>query len=769
MNSSRSEFHAPFRLAEWTVRPGLNRIEGPDGNVQVEPRVMQVLLRLADSSREVCSRQALLDEVWGEAIVGEENLTRAISELRRIFGESARDPRFIETIRHHGYRLLVAVELLDPAGPEAAVQPAPESAPDSVPEADLESAPDGGPAPVPEPRPEQDDKPAPGPEPVVEPVSAPPPAAPDRSRRIPVGWYAAVAAVILLVLAGWLGPRWVGQAGSRAERTQPATYGLNAAVPLTSFTGREWHPALSPDGLRVAFIWAGPEGDNADLYLKQRSSETVLRLSDDPGWAAWPAWSPDGQELAFVQQCGDRSCLCVVPSIGGAVRELLEVDSWVEGLDWSPDGTRLAFSARDGQDGRHRIRLLDLADLRVTTAPLERDGAAGDYLPRFSPDGAYLAWIGAGLSGNSGIYRAPAVGGRAERLTSGLNDLQGLAWLADGSGLVYAEAQAGRFQLWRLPLEANAAPEPAEWIPASGEFAWNPSIARLSGDLAYEQVRVDQDIWRVRVLEQDPWQVESAPFLRSTRWESAASVSAAGDRIVFVSTRSGSPQIWLCDRGGGDLRRLTGMPYPSVANPRFAPDGRTIAATVLRGGRPAVLVVGVRGGEPRVVTAEGESEVFASWSPEGELVLGAETSSGWQIFAADPSSPGRRALTRDGGVVGRLTPDGDLIYTRPGRRGLWRLRPGTDVPEPLVADLDSRDLYDWLLVGESVAWVMRLGGRSFLALQELDAQEPSILAELPDLAEAGLGAAPDGSAFFYTRTQASSGDLMLVPAADDRR
>ena len=68
---------------------------------------MQVLLRLAERPGQVCSRLGLLEEVWGDAVVGEENLTRAISELRRIFGDQARKPRVIETIRNHGYRLIL--------------------------------------------------------------------------------------------------------------------------------------------------------------------------------------------------------------------------------------------------------------------------------------------------------------------------------------------------------------------------------------------------------------------------------------------------------------------------------------------------------------------------------------------------------------------------------------------------------------------------------------------------------------------------------------
>lgn len=748
MSSPRSEFQAPFRLAEWTVRPGLNRIEGPDGEVQVEPRVMQVLLRLAAAPREVCSRRFLLEEVWGEAIVGEENLTRAVSELRRIFGDQARRPRFIETIRHHGYRLLVPVEPIA-TGSKDASEPV---AAGPVPDAGSRPA-----ATVSGPPPETAPAPAPG---LL-------PSPPSRSKEgLPVRRLA-VAAVLLLTAVALLGPQWLRSPEPAAE--SPDADAFAAALPLTSFPGREWHPALSPDGLRVAFIWAGPDDDNADLYLKQRGSESVLRLSEAPGWAAWPAWSPDGQELAFVQQQGDRSCLCVVPAIGGAVRELLVLDSWVEGLDWSPDGRTLGFSARDGGDGRHRIRLLDLADLQIHTLPLERADAAGDYLPRYSPDGRSLAWIGAGLSGSSGIYRAPVGGGRAERLTEGRSDLQGLAWQPDGEALVYAEAQAGRFQLWRLPLKADRRPASAEWIPTAGEFAWNPSIARRSGDLVYEQVQVDQDVWRLSVRGEDPWQVETAPFLRSTRWESAAATDAAGQRIVFVSTRSGSPQIWLCDRDGGDLRRLTTLSYPSVANPRFSPDGDSIAATVLRAGRSAVLVVATRGGEPRVLTPAGSHEIFSSWSPDGRLIVGADLDGEWQLLALDPDGGRREVLTRDGGVSGRLTASGELIFTRPGRRGLWRLGPGQAGAEQIVADLDSRDLYNWLLVEDRLAWVLRLNGRSFLALRDLAGGEPSILAELPGVAEAGLDAAPDARTFYYTRTEASAGDLMLLPAAAPAR
>jgi Tol biopolymer transport system component/DNA-binding winged helix-turn-helix (wHTH) protein len=732
------EFRSPFRLGDWVVRPGLNRIQGPDAEIQVEPRVMQVLLRLAEHPGQVRSRLGLLEEVWGDAIVGEENLTRAISELRRIFGDQPRQPRFIETIRNHGYRLMVETEVLP-------------SEPDTEP-------------PAPEP-------------PVPEPAVAVPVEPVDSPRRRRVSPRVAVTLVLLVVLASVFGPRLVRrlEQPSSADRVNPFA-GPTArpnAVPLTTFTGREWHPALSPDGQRIAFIWAGPEGANIDVYLKQRNSEAVLRLTDDPSWAAWPAWSPDGQTVAFVQQSGTASSLCSVPTLGGAIRTLVEVDSWVEGLDWEPDGSGLVFSARVGGRGDHRLQRLDLETLLVAPVPIEREDAAGDFLPRLSPDGSAVAWIGTELTGNSGVFVAPARGGQARMMTESMSGMQGLTWQADGSAIVFAEEHAGLFSLWRIDLssgweEASQGPTLSpEWVPTPSEFAWNPAAARKSGELVYEQVRLEQDIWRLDVRGSDPWQVESRPFLRSTRWESGAAFDPNGQRVVFVSSRSGSPEIWICDATGESLQQLTTMGFASVGNPSFSPDGKIIAANVVREGLSAVVTVLVRGGAPRFHTPDADAEVFSAWSATGGLLVASITEGQWQVFEADFASGNRSPRTIGGGMAARESADGEyLYYTRPGLPGLWRIpRDGNEAPDLVVEDLDHRDRHNWILLQNRLIWVLRTSGAAFLVSQDVDSGESSLMAELPDVDESGLGVSPDGNTIFYTRTRASEGDVMLLEGA----
>ncbi|HEY3570183.1 MAG TPA: protein kinase [Thermoanaerobaculia bacterium] len=98
-----------FFVADWRVRPALGHLEREGVVVEVEARSMQVLICLARHAPNVVSKQRLIREVWGESFVTEEVLSHAIWELRKAFGDEARNPRYIQTIAKKGYRLLAEV------------------------------------------------------------------------------------------------------------------------------------------------------------------------------------------------------------------------------------------------------------------------------------------------------------------------------------------------------------------------------------------------------------------------------------------------------------------------------------------------------------------------------------------------------------------------------------------------------------------------------------------------------------------------------------
>jgi FHA domain len=77
----------------------------------LEPKVMEVLVCLAEHASDVVSKELLLRSVWPDTCVTDDVLTRAIFELRRVFGDEVRRPRVIQTIPKRGYRLIAAVVL----------------------------------------------------------------------------------------------------------------------------------------------------------------------------------------------------------------------------------------------------------------------------------------------------------------------------------------------------------------------------------------------------------------------------------------------------------------------------------------------------------------------------------------------------------------------------------------------------------------------------------------------------------------------------------
>src|SRR5512136_1483420 len=102
-----------FKLDQWLVQPQLNTVVGPDNTpIQLEPKVMEVLVYLADHAGEVVSKDTLLRSLWGDTFVTENALTRCIAELRKTFQDDAGDPKFIQTIAKKGYRLIAQVSKL---------------------------------------------------------------------------------------------------------------------------------------------------------------------------------------------------------------------------------------------------------------------------------------------------------------------------------------------------------------------------------------------------------------------------------------------------------------------------------------------------------------------------------------------------------------------------------------------------------------------------------------------------------------------------------
>ena len=117
-----------FQLGDWVVKPRLGRIEHGAKRIRLKPKSMAVLEFLAAARGAVVSRNQIFDAIWPDMAVTDDVLTQCLVELRKAFGDQARDPQIIETIPKRGLRLIPPVVYLED---EPAVTTGPQSGSDS--------------------------------------------------------------------------------------------------------------------------------------------------------------------------------------------------------------------------------------------------------------------------------------------------------------------------------------------------------------------------------------------------------------------------------------------------------------------------------------------------------------------------------------------------------------------------------------------------------------------------------------------------------------
>jgi len=237
------------------------------------------------------------------------------------------------------------------------------------------------------------------------------------------------------------------------------------------------NPAWSPDGQLVAF--SGNQENNLDVFVIRADGTDLVNLTQSPEADGIPVWFPDSQRLLFRrwhESNWESSRLYVMNVDGTGLLPFLE-DVRANEFEWSPDGHWLLYSVgpalpnslyRMSADGHEIVPITGSEfDERHTT---------------WSPDGEQIAFVSK-REGNFELYVMDADGSHLQRLTE-TPDIMELrpVWSPDGRYIAYRQAQGSFEPLYVWPTDGTPPVRIGEdqFLYNVDDYAWSPDSSYLA-------------------------------------------------------------------------------------------------------------------------------------------------------------------------------------------------------------------------------------------------------------------------------------------------
>jgi TolB protein len=267
--------------------------------------------------------------------------------------------------------------------------------------------------------------------------------------------------------------------------------------------------------------------------------------------------------------------------------------------------------------------------------------------------------------------------------------------------IYFVSTRSGSKEIWEMDYDG----ENQHQVTHLGSISISPRISPDNSRLAFTSL--SRDGWAVRMFSMDLGRVVAFPAGAVGTNNQSAAWSADGSKLAFSSSRSGDPEIWICDAGGGNAHKVTSFRGPDVSptwNPRT---NAQIAWVSGRTGLPQIYIMDQDGGNIQRLT-DGGYAVSPSWSPNGQMLTfswnrkyGPGAPGGQDIYVMDIASLRWIQLTHDAGSndFPSWAPDGrHIVFERDmGHHSeIWSmLADGTDQHQLTHSGNNSMPNWSW--------------------------------------------------------------------------
>ncbi len=224
-------------------------------------------------------------------------------------------------------------------------------------------------------------------------------------------------------------------------------------VPLTPAGQTSLSPAWSPDGQRLAFTQMG-EGKGGIVVQPLSGTGGFIVPGSQTALNITPTFSPDGRTLAFAHSDEKGTDVYTANVVERCCAQRLTVGRFADNLSptFSPDGRRIAFISTRAGPPQLYVMAADGTDQELL-APFDYGATGSSNAPEWSPDGASVVFHRE-VSGSPQIFLVDVAARRVRQLTSsGRNEDP--TWSPDGRHVAFISDRSGRRQMWIVDIETG--------------------------------------------------------------------------------------------------------------------------------------------------------------------------------------------------------------------------------------------------------------------------------------------------------------------------
>lgn len=436
-------------------------------------------------------------------------------------------------------------------------------------------------------------------------------------------------------------------------------------TPITTDPGYEGFPAWSPDGQTIAYV--ADVNDTLQVFTRRLSSSGSAQITQAPYDCRYPFWSPDGNRIYFVSLAREKESIWSVSAAGGTPQVVVEDAS--RGAI-APDGVTIAF-LRDEQPsdivGASALWFSSMRGTETRYAPFDHLRFVEAALS-FSPDGSKLGLsavprtidLQADARGWQ-FWVVPVAGGQPYRRLQWWADVvprvTSFAWMPDNRQIVLGVTSLSTpgSHLWMADLERDRA-----WTLTRGPGSESyPSSSPGGEQIVFATGEPDYD-----VVETSSGGSDTRPLLATARNESDPVWSPDGTLTAYVTDRSGQDEIWLRTRNSqtGDRPLIVQSDFGDddrtimLGSPSFSPDGQRIAyqRNAHKPIWPLRIWISQTAGGPPVPLLPATHKGYQgapTWSPDGQWIAYTEwTDRQWTLAKVRVGSGDTPVILRTDGV-----------------------------------------------------------------------------------------------------------------------